>query len=745
MKINIRFVVEKIIRRNDKDGYTVAKIKLLNYPSDIEIPTVEPVMIGYFITIHVGDEFQASGEWVNHQDYGWQFKIYKSTLLYPESNKAMVEFLRKYVKGIGRITAKKVVEEFGQETYSTILYNPERLIEIGITEKKTNAMNMAITEHKAYEELVGFLSPLGMRLTEITLIYKKMGGLAKEKIRDNPYVLCKYKNDIGFKVIDELAKKLDFEANNSTRIKYAIIMYISKQIEYKGDMFVLRKDIYNNLADFLNKHGAYEEIRLEKEKIDEQTEKLTLEGKLVVEENNDGKECIYLSFYSHIEDIIAKKMIKKLGEKHAIVFEKSDIDDSIRKYEMKTAIKLDSKQRNAVCMAINSNISILSGGPGTGKTQTINAIISCIRYLNPNSTVELCAPTGRAAKRMTELTGMEAKTIHRLIGLDYFKQGNTELIEIDTDYLIIDEASMVDAYMFYSILSAISTATKVLIVGDHEQLPSVGAGLVLRDIIDSGLISTTILTRIFRQDKGSQIIINSHRIIKGNNQISLNKDLGDFYFINNPNKHEIQELILLSIYRLLETGFALDDIQVISFLNNGDLGVDELNSRIQDRFNPRQPNILEKQVSNNRSFRLKDRVMQTVNNYELDVFNGEVGTIINIKTNPTELDEITVDYGDKYVIYDESNISQLTLGYAVTVHKSQGTEFPVIIVPFHSSLNYMINRSTVYTGWTRAKRRVICIGDIDELDSGIKKIDNTIRNSRIIEKMHIEYQQITME
>lgn len=735
-KVVIRFEVKKIIYRNVKTGYTLANIKILEHPNNIKVPTAEPIISGYFNAIHVKDEFKADGRWVDTGKNGYRFEIKTSSLVFPETEKGMIEFIMRFAKGVGKVSAKKIVEEFKEETFDVILNSPSELLKIeGITEKKKDAIYESIGNHKSYEDVVLFLSPLGLTHLDILDIYTELGTATIRLITENPYILYQFKN-LSFKRIDELAKKLGFESNNPERIKVGILVFIEEQVKNRGDLFVYENYIIEGLEKYLYIHGAFgDNYNISKDEIKLMLNSLILDRVLVSEIDRKGRKLIYLTFYKIIEDKIVEELRDMIKVESGMIATKEETNNHIKTYELHTGLKLARKQKEAIHMVMENRFSILSGGPGTGKTQTINAIISCFKANRPYAQISLAAPTGKAAKRMTELTGMEAQTIHRLIGLKGFGE-EVELKEINADFLIIDESSMIDAYVFYSLLSVVPETTRILLVGDYQQLPSVGPGLILRDLIDSGEINTTILTEIFRQKEGSQIIDNSYKVINGDNNLSLDDRKGDFYFIKETSVKKISDLIIGSINRLLKTGYKMDEIQVLSPMNKGDLGVMELNRRIQETFNPQNKNKAEVEIGGQRYFRVRDKVMQTENNYDLEVFNGEVGRIEWINKT-TEGIEVLVDFGDKDIIYTNDNLHELVLAYAITIHKSQGSEFDAVIMPIHESLSILLNRNVIYTGITRAKKRVVLIGDKSEFDKGIERTDNTIRNSQIKERISV--------
>lgn len=735
-KIEIEFEIKRVIYQNADTSYKVLKVEIKKHPEDVPIPTAEEIVVGNFPHNYVfaGDVYRAIGKWVDSGTHGIQFRAESIIKVMPETEKGIIELLKRNVRGVGPQTAKKIVEKFGLDTLDIIENTPEKLLEVpGITKKKAEIIAQEIGVIQNFQYLHMRLSPYGFLSTEVQKIYEEMGAYAYIDIEDDPYIVCR-KGISTFKNVDRIAKNIGFPPNSRKRIKQGIIEYISYNLNNMGNLFIYKMNILEKLSDFLNTYGGYnEKVELTEEEISEALDELLESKKIIEEKDKYGLELIYPKFYYDVENYIVH-YLQKIIEEEGGILKTKDIDIYIEELD-EEGIEVGEKQKEAIRMALSSRISILSGGPGTGKTYTANLIIKAIKKYRPSAVIELAAPTGKAAKRMTEMTGMEAKTIHRLIGLNGLEeeQSLTDLKTITADYLIIDEASMIDAYVFYCLLSCISKYTNILIIGDYQQLPSVGPGLILRDLIDSKKIPTTILTEIYRQAEDSQIITNSHKIINGNKDLSLNNNKGDFYIIETKNQTTIKNTLMKCIERLLKTGFSMDDIQVLSVMNKGDLGAKQLNKEIQRRFNPAKENIPEIKVGVERVFRLGDRVIQTENNYELEVFNGEVGKIIEIKSEPIR--EVTVDFGDKVITYVDNAIQELTLAYAITVHKSQGSEFGVVIMPVHKSQSILLHRNVIYTAWTRAKNRVVVIGDREELNKGIDRIDNTIRNSRIKEKL----------
>lgn len=734
-EIEIRFEVKKITYKTE-DGFRIMQVKLLEHPENVEIPTAEHIVSGVFINnVNIKDTYKATGCWVDTGEYGYQFKIKNAILTMPETEKGVIEFLHRNISGVGKKTATTIVEKFGISTLDIIKNKPEELLKIkNITEKKMKKISEQINTITNFEDVYVELYPLGFSATEVENLNRELGSLAITNIKDNPY-LAKQLKIAPFKNCDKVAEKLGMSPTDPKRIRQGILEYIGYNLQNKGNLFVYKNFININLKEYLNNHGRYmEKIEILKEEDTDKAIKYLLDKNLIkIEKDIDGFECMYIKFYLDIENHIVR-ILKDMIRQKSHTLTDLEIQSFLNSRE-KQEIKIGKEQKEAIEMALTNKISILSGGPGTGKTFTANLVVEAIKNKKPEAIIELAAPTGKAAKRMTELTGMEAKTIHRLIGLNGLEEEEEkqELDNVEADFLIIDEASMIDAYLFYCLLSCITENTNILIIGDYQQLPSVGPGLILRDLINSKEIETTILKEVYRQAQDSQIIANAHKIINGDKNLNLDKNKGDFYFIETKSKTNIKNTIIRCIERLLETGFKINDIQVLTPTNKGDLGVVELNKAIQKKFNPCDKNKEEIKVGLERAFRVGDRVIQTENNYDLEVFNGETGIITEIKEG--EIKEITVDFGDKEIVYIKDTVAQLELAYAITIHKSQGSEFKVVLTPVHSSQAILLNRNIIYTGLTRARERVVYIGDKEEFNKGIDKIDIIERNSQIREKL----------
>ncbi|WPS85467.1 ATP-dependent RecD-like DNA helicase (plasmid) [Brevibacillus halotolerans] len=740
--VHAKFEIKKIRKHFEDTGYTIAEAKFTQYNAS-DAPTSELIVVGNFISIFEGDEFEAEGRWVNHNVFGYQFKVDLAKRIVPQSKKGIETFIRRYVKGIGKKTAQKIVNYFGEGTLTKIEEDHRNLLQVGgISESRAKAIHEKLFKHKKFEEIAMFILTYGGGYKTALRVYEEFGEAAILKIRENPYILCSI-NKIGFKIADTFAYNLGFSYQTKERLKEAVVSFLQWSSTARGDLYVSSEEIKKVLPEFLLKRGAFEgeQYRLDTESIEVVIDELKRQDRIVIERNDKGDSCVYLQNNFFMENRIVTLLKKLVEEPKPAICSESDIKTFIEYYERTYDFTFAEKQKSAIFMALTSGISILTGGPGTGKTQTINSIIQCIKFVHqllkkPEAIIHLFAPTGKASKRMSELTGMDAMTIHRGIGLGHDEDTDREVI-VEGDLLVVDETSMMDAYVCYRLLSSVHENTRILFVGDYEQLPSVGPGLILRDLINSGKIPTTRLTEIFRQAQDSQIVMNSHRIISGDtDQITFDKTKDDFYFIQIQDRLKAQRTIIECVERFTQNhGFKLDDIMILSPMRKGDLGVWSLNRLMQDKFNPRSEQKVEMKLNELNVLREGDRVIHTVNNKDLDVFNGEVGKVLKIWEDADDGLQVEIEYDDKSVIYDQLSIEEIELAYVLTIHKSQGSEYPIVIMPIHSSQENMLTKNLIYTGWTRAKKKVVNVGMMSSLEVAIKNNSNTIRNSLIEEKV----------
>jgi len=746
----IRGYVEKIIYRNTENGYTVL---------NIEENGCETACVGVFRFIDEGEYLELTGEFVFHPSYGEQFSVSYSESIMPQDSVAIERYLGSgAIRGIGQVTAHRIVEKFGEDALRIIDEEPERLAEIkGVSMKKAQEISAQQEEKKDLRNALIFLGGYGISNALAVKIYNQYGHDVYGIIRDNPYQLADDITGIGFRKADEIAFNAGVAPNSQFRIKSCII-HVLMLAASDGNVYLPDNVLIQRVLETLHPATVDGICDIEESEVRGCIMDLAVESRLIIKEA-DGERQVYYSLYYYTELNIAG-MLHKLNL-HGHVPE-DEISERIKEIERSEGIVLDELQRDAVRAAANSGVLVLTGGPGTGKTTTINALI---RFFEQDyKEIFLAAPTGRAAKRMTETCGLEAKTIHRMLELsgeisDTSSGARFERNEdcpLEADVVIIDEMSMVDIFLMNALLKAIAPGTRLILVGDVDQLPSVGAGNVLRDIIDSECFSTVKLTRIFRQAQESDIIVNAHRINNGE-QIDLRPDSHDFIFIKRDNP----AVILGSILTLLKDklpGYVnapMRDIQVLTPVKKGNLGVERINAFLQARLNPAGSGKKELPVRD-MIFREGDKVMHIKNNYSLEwemqsksgfvydrgtgIFNGDIGIIEKINEHRQML-EVVFDDG-KHVIYDYDQLEELTLAYASTIHKAQGSEYPAVILPLLTGPAMLMNRNILYTAVTRARQCVCIVGSDETVRRMIENVREAMRYSglrnRIIEtKGHI--------
>ncbi len=708
--IVMEVVADNIVFKNEENGYAI--IRAIHGRENI-------TMVGTMAYIVEGNKYKVTGEWVNHPKFGKQFRVDNIEEIVPTTLSGIEKYLASgIITGIGPITAKKIVEFFGTKTLEVLDNDIKRLNEIkGIGKKKIDTIIESYASQRATREIIIFFQKYGISINKAMKIYKKFGWTSIDIVKDNPYILVEYISGIGFKTADMIARSIGIESDSPFRIKSGI-SYIINEYCAMGSTFmpmgILEEKAINVLGVTIDK-------------IKENIYDLTIEGKIKIEEV-DEITAVYNMYYLYME----MSVTKKIAELATTTYEKLEVKLSkeILEFEDENSIKLAPKQREAVEGAINNGIEIITGGPGTGKTTIINCIVHIFEGLGMK--VAMAAPTGRAAKRMSEATGMEAKTIHRLLEIGSYSESEEEDLEfesspVEADVLIIDEASMIDITLMNALLKAVSLTTRIIIVGDVDQLPSVGPGNVLKDLIESEAVKVVRLNEIFRQGQESMIVVNAHLINEGKMPI-LNRKSGDFYFIDALDQDKILEqiksLVKTRLPKFNKEWNNVKDIQILSPMRKSSVGVDNLNSELQDILNPKHGSKNEK-ILGEVIFRVGDKVMQTKNNYNLKwkkrnteedgsgVFNGDVGYIIDIDD---EGKVVIVFDDDKVVEYEESELEELSLAYAVTIHKSQGSEFPVVIIPMFMGPPLLMNRNLLYTGITRAKKLVVLVGSIRAVD-----------------------------
>lgn len=703
----IKGYVEHIVYRNDANQYTV-----LELVSDGESYT----LVGTFPAVSEGELIEAEGIFTSHPVYGEQLQVADYKVLPPEDTDSMMRYLGSgAIKGIGPSLAERIVKKFKRDTFRIIEEEPERLAEIkGISERMAMSISSQLEEKRDMRDAMMFLQDYGISNTLSVRIYQKYGPALYTVLRNNPYQLADDIEGIGFKLADDIARRAGFSADSDFRIKSGIIYALTRAVS-AGHTYLPMDELMPYACELLELDSLSD---LEDHLLD-----LQIEGKVMVRDR-----AVYLSKYYYME-LSAAAMLKELNIKGNV--DSGEIEERLSLIRREENTEPDEKQIEAVKEAVNSGVLIITGGPGTGKTTTINMII---RYFEDEGRCIFCAaPTGRAAKRMSEATGHETKTIHRMLEYTGAPEGTgdtklnflrNEENPLEADVIIVDEASMVDIFLLNSLLKATAPGTRLIFVGDANQLPSVGAGNVLKDMIASGKFNTVSLTKIFRQAAESDIVVNAHKINNGE-PVDLTKRSLDFIFIGGREPSDIAESIKKLVTEKLPTYVNADpmDIQVLTPTKKGALGVEQLNLKLQDHMNPPAKDKREKKVGSY-TFRTGDKVMQIKNDYDLEwekrerhgicyergtgIFNGDIGVITEINSFA---DTITVFFDDeRYVEYDSKHFEELEPAYAVTVHKSQGSEYPAIVMPMYPGPHMLMNRNLLYTAVTRAKSCVCLVG-----------------------------------
>jgi exodeoxyribonuclease V alpha subunit len=712
-------LIERITYYNKENNFIVAK---LQEKGKRELTTI----VGNLSGINPGESLKLTGRWVHNKKFGEQFQVENCEITVP----ATVHGIKKYlgsglIKGIGPIMAERIVKKFTLDTLDTIEKTPERLSEVdGIGPKRIAMIIKAWAEQKEIKEIMIFLQGHGVSSAYSAKIYKQYRERSIEVVKENPYRLAHDIHGIGFIIADKIAQNIGIDPNSLIRAKAGVI-YVLNELTEEGHVYYPERDLVRK---------ANEILKVDQDVITKAISELSNEREIFIEDinNGDGLKAVYLAPFYIAETGIALRL-RKLKESSSNI-RPINPEKAIEWVQQKLNIELAQKQKEAVILAASSKVLIITGGPGTGKTTIITAVLRIFQQLKLR--IFLAAPTGRAAKRMYEATGCEAKTIHRL--LEYspqkggFKKDQDDPLE--ADLVIIDETSMVDTLLMYHLLKAIPSHAHLILVGDVDQLPSVGPGNVLRDIIESGIFTVVRLTEIFRQAQESMIVVNAHKVNNGEFPILKEidrKDTTDFYFIQEEDPEKILEnVITLCADRISQRfGFhRVRDIQVLTPMHKGIIGVSNLNIELQKSLNPNQQGI----AHGSRMFRLGDKVMQTVNNYDKEVFNGDIGWVSKIDQ---EDKEITIDFDSRPITYEYSDLDEVVLAYAISVHKSQGSEYPVVIMPVTTQHYLLLQRNLIYTGITRAKKLVVLIGTKKALAIAIKNNKPQLRYTYLSERL----------
>ena len=700
--------VEHIVYRNEENGYTV-----LNLASNEED---EVTCVGVFQMISEGESLELTGEYTVHPSYGPQFKVQQYSIKAPEDIASIERYLGSgAIKGVGAALAARIVRKFKEDTFRIIEEEPERLAEIkGISERKAQEIAQQTEEKRELRQAMIFLQNYGISLSLAVKIYQTYQLDMYRIIQENPYRMAEDVTGVGFKIADEIAHRVGIHLDSDFRIRSGI-MYVLQQASLEGHTYLPEELLTRRACELLGVDAS----GVEKHYMD-----MAIDRKLILKQS-EAEVQIYASTFYYMELNVAV-MLRELNVKYD--FSETAVEQRIRKIEQLSELELDEMQRTAVKEAVRSGLLVITGGPGTGKTTTINTIIQY--FESEGMDIALAAPTGRAAKRMSETTGYEAKTIHRLLELsggmdEHAGFERNEQNPLETDVIIIDEMSMVDITLMHNLLKAVVAGTRLILVGDVNQLPSVGPGCVLKDIIDSHACNVVRLNRIFRQASESDIIVNAHKINRGE-PVSLVNKSRDFFFLKRYDANVIISICIQLIRQKLPkyVNASPFDIQVLTPMRKGLLGVERLNTILQQYLNPPDGKKAEREHGQT-IFRVGDKVMQIKNNYQaeweirsrynipiekgLGVFNGDMGIVREINSFSETL---TVEYEERRMVeYPFKELDQLDLAYAITIHKSQGSEYPAVIIPLLTGPRMLMNRNLLYTAVTRARKCVTLVGD----------------------------------
>ena len=690
----IEAILEGYLFKNEVTGYCIA-----SFSNGLKA-------VGILPNVKVGEKLKLTGEFETHSKYGEQFKIESFSIVYPSTAAGITKYLGSgLIKGVGPATAEKIVDYFQEKTIDILDTDINRLLDIeGIGIKKLDLIKKSWEEQKAVKEIMMFLQSFDISPSYALKIYRTYGANSVKIVQDNPYQLTYDVWGIGFKIADAIGKSVGFSEDHPKRIKAGII-YVLNEASNDGHVFLPMEDLITKCYEVLGT-DLTDSLMLFRE----------MESQNLI---NIINEKVYLAHYYEAERNIEEK-IKALSECSSEFMEK----------EIKT-VRLNpiysEEQLEAIRNSLTNKILILTGGPGTGKTTALKGIIESYKILKKN--IMLAAPTGRAAKRMSEVIGMEAKTIHRL--LEYNPQDRLFLRDeenpLETNLLVIDEISMIDTLLMNSLISAVSLNTTLILVGDVDQLPSVGCGNILHDLIKSGIIPTAMLTKIFRQAEESQIVVNAHKINKGEFPILLNNESSDFFFIHESDNSKIADVITELCRQRLPEKYGFDpmkEIQVLTPMYKGDTGANNLNSKLQNVLN-RNKILLTRGEKN---FKIGDKVMQLRNNYDKDIYNGDIGLIEKIEMEDQKLE---INFGGRIVSYDFLELDDITLAYAITVHKSQGSEYPCVIMPLTTAHYIMLQRNLLYTAVTRASKMMILVGSKQALSMAVGNKKSKKRNTSL--------------
>ena len=715
--------IERITYVNEDTGYTVARISVEGYLTPVTI-------VGNLLALAPGEALQVKGTWEEHPRFGRQFRVDSHRTILPVSAQGIEKYLGSgLINGIGRVMASRIVNKFGESTLEVIDERVEELAGIeGIGRKRVEMIKKAWADQKELRGVMIFFQEHGIGLGHATKIYERYGQRSIAVVSQNPYKLATDISGIGFPTADRIARNLGFNKNTPARVE-AGILYVLNRLSEEGHVFYPNEQLIEKCREILY---------VDREAVAKGLEITALDGKIVMEDLNQlldetmpDQKAVYLARF-HVSEIgIVRHFSRLISSKKSI--RSMDSVKAINWVQKRMSLRLASRQIEAVKRAISDKVLIITGGPGTGKTTIIHAVIQTYRAVGAR--IFLGAPTGRAARRMTEATGHAARTIHRMLEFSWQKGGfqRNEDRPIEGDVIILDEASMIDSMLMHHFLKAVPAGATLIMVGDINQLPSVGPGNVLRDLIRSREAPVVELNEVFRQARESLIVMNAHRINQGRlpEQRGAGEEPGDFYFIEQEEPDQALHIIMELVCKRIPQRFHLDpmqDIQVLSPMHKGTLGTKNLNMKFQNALNPSDMEI----ARGDRTFRLNDKVMQIKNNYEKEVFNGDIGLI---KSLDTEKQGIVVNYDGRSVAYDYLELDEIILAYTISVHKSQGSEYPAVVLPILPQHYLLLQRNLIYTGVTRGKQLVVVVGSKRAMAMGVKNNSTRKRHTLLAERL----------
>ncbi len=682
-------------------------------------------IVGNIMSARPGESVEVSGQWQTDARYGRQFAIEAIRPVPPTTREGIEKYLASgFVEGIGPVLAERIVDHFGERTLALLDESPERITEVeGIGKVRGARIMRAWREQRQVRSVMVFLQSHGVSPAFAVKIYKHYGDKAVQVVRENPYKLAEDIHGIGFRTADAIALKAGLERDSLARLR-AGLLYTLRQAHSDGHMYLPLDDL---------KGRAVEILAVPPDMLGGAVESLAHDERIIIEPLAHGRPPAIFRAPAHRAELGAARHLSHLvGAEHWLTFSK--LDDRLAKIEREMGVRLAPAQKKAALAVFEHKVVVITGGPGTGKTTIIRAVVSLAEQLDRR--VSLCAPTGRAAKRMSEATGRDASTIHRLLEFTPAEGGfkHNEERPLDVDLLVVDEASMIDTYLLHAVVRALPESTALLLVGDVDQLPSVGPGNVLGDIIQSGTVDVVRLTEVFRQAEQSTIVTNAHRINRGQLPVAPTRrgdELVDFYTLAAKNPADAQDKIIELVSERIPNAFGydpIDGVQILSPMHKGQVGCSALNRLLQQRFNPGAPQL----ERGSKLWKVGDKVMQIRNNYELEVFNGDIGQITLIDTDN---DQVWVDFDGRRVTYGFGDLDELVLAYAITVHKSQGSEYPAIVLPMLTQHYIMLQRNLLYTAITRAKELVIVVGSEKAVSIAVDNNRSQLRYTRLAERL----------